>query len=210
MLTPWLPIYPCVLAIRNPFLCIFRPEKKIKIHLPWTNVIKYVLVSDYLNDCIDDILFYVTLKEKRHVTVIISWHWNLRGNFLVDTLRYLSWSDLSRSWHLAASGMGLGVISHQVGLLTALHHNYPASTSVLRSKEAIWRPPWVDGPRAKRPSASCPECICNHPRPWSRPCVSDWGCGAVILLSRGEFGREKNKICYQRVCVWTICYMPNL
>ena len=63
---------------------------------------------------------------------------------------------------------------------------------------------------AKRPSAGCPECICNRPRPWSRPCVSDWGCGTVILLSRGEFGREKNKICYQRVCVWTFCYMPNL
>ena len=54
------------------------------------------------------------------------------------------------------------------------------------------------------------ECICNRPRPWRRPCVSDWGCGAVILLSRGEFGREKNKICYQRGCVWTFCYMPNL
>ena len=63
---------------------------------------------------------------------------------------------------------------------------------------------------AKRPSAGCPECICNRPRPWSRPCVSDWGCGAVILLSRGEFGREKNKICYERGCVWTFCYMPNL
>ena len=63
---------------------------------------------------------------------------------------------------------------------------------------------------AKRPSAGCPECICNRPRPWRRPCVSDWGCGAVILLSRGEFGREKNKICYQRGCIWTFCYMPNL
>ena len=63
---------------------------------------------------------------------------------------------------------------------------------------------------AKRPSAGCPECICNRPRPWRRPCVSDWGCGAVILLSRGEFGREKNKICYQRGCVWTFYYMPNL
>ena len=63
---------------------------------------------------------------------------------------------------------------------------------------------------ARRPSAGCPECICNRPRPWRRPCVSDWGCRAVILLSRGEFGREKNKICYQRGCVWTFCYMPNL
>ena len=63
---------------------------------------------------------------------------------------------------------------------------------------------------SKRPSAGCPECICNRPRPWSRPCVSDWSCGAVILLNRGEFGREKNKICYQRGCFWTFCYMPNL
>ena len=63
---------------------------------------------------------------------------------------------------------------------------------------------------AKRPSAGCPECICNRPRPWRWPCVSDRGCGAVILLSRGEFGREKNKICYQRGGVWTFCYMPNL
>ena len=63
---------------------------------------------------------------------------------------------------------------------------------------------------AKCPSAGCPECICNRPRPWCRPCGSDWGCGAVILLSRGEFGREKNKICYQRGGVWTFCYMPNL
>ena len=62
------------------------------------------------------------------------------------------------------------------------------------------------------PSAGCPECICNRPspRPWSRPCVSDWGCGAVILLSRGEFDRENYKICYQRGCVWTFCCMPNL
>ena len=60
-----------------------------------------------------------------------------------------------------------------------------------------------------RADGRCPECICNRPRPWNRPCVSDWGCGAVILLSRGEFGREKNKICYQRGCVWTFCYMPN-
>ena len=52
-------------------------------------------------------------------------------------------------------------------------------------------------------SGRWPECICDRPRPWSRPCVSDWGCGAVISLSRGEFGREKNKICYQRGCVWT-------
>ena len=63
---------------------------------------------------------------------------------------------------------------------------------------------------AKRPLAGCPECICNRPRPWRRPCVSDWGCGAVILLSRGEFGCDKNKICYQRGCVWTYCYVPNL
>ena len=57
VLTPWLPIYPCVHAIRFPFLYIFHSEKKIKIYLPWTDVIKCVLVSDYWNDCIDDIIF---------------------------------------------------------------------------------------------------------------------------------------------------------
>ena len=45
------------------------------------------------------------------MTFIISWHCGLGGNFLADTLRYLSWPALSRSWHLAASGMGLGVTS---------------------------------------------------------------------------------------------------
>ena len=53
---------------------------------------------------------------------IISWHCSLGGNFLADTLRYLSWPALSRSWHLAASGMGLRVMSHQAELLTTLHH----------------------------------------------------------------------------------------
>ena len=32
-------------------------------------------------------------------------------------------------------------------------------------------------------------------------------CGVVILLSRGEFGRERNKISYQRGCAWTFCYV---
>ena len=35
-------------------------------------------------------------------------------------------------------------------------------------------------------------------------------CGVVILLSRGEFGRERNKISYQRGCAWTFCYVSNL
>ena len=30
VLTPWLPIYPCVHAIRYPFLYIFHSEKKSK------------------------------------------------------------------------------------------------------------------------------------------------------------------------------------
>ena len=65
---------------------------------------------------------------------------------------------------------------------------------------------FLGGFGAKRPSAGCPECISNRPRPR----VSDWCCGAVILLSQGEFGREKNKICYQRGSVWTFCYMSLL
>ena len=66
--------------------------------------------------------FLCNLLEKRFVIFIFSWHCSLGGNFLADTLRYLSWPALSRSWHLAASGMGLGVICHQAGLLTTLHH----------------------------------------------------------------------------------------
>ena len=56
------------------------------------------------------------------MTFIIPRHCSLGGNFLADTFWYLSWPALSRSWHLAASGMGLGVTSHQAGLLTTLHH----------------------------------------------------------------------------------------
>ena len=66
--------------------------------------------------------FLCNLLEKRYVIFIISWHCSLGGNFLADTIRYLSWPALSRSWHLAASGMGLRVMSHQAGLLTTLHH----------------------------------------------------------------------------------------
>ena len=46
VLIPWLPIYPCMLAIRCPFLCMFRTDKKVKIYLPWTDVMKCVFVSD--------------------------------------------------------------------------------------------------------------------------------------------------------------------
>ena len=66
--------------------------------------------------------FLCNLLEKLYVIFIISWHCSLGGNFLADTLRYLRWPALSRSWHLAASGMGLEVMSHQAGLLTTLHH----------------------------------------------------------------------------------------
>ena len=90
--------------------------------MPRTDVIKCVFASDYWNDCIDDILFLCNSLEKRYVIFIISWHCSLGGDFLADTLRYLRWPALSRSWHLAASGMGLRVMSHQAGLLTTLHH----------------------------------------------------------------------------------------
>ena len=128
--TPWLSIYPCVLAIRCLFLCMFQPEKK---YLPWTNVIKCVLVSDYLNGCIDDMLFMSHVKEP-YVTVITSWHWSLGGSFLSDIKRYLNWPALSSSWHLAASGKQ-GCWPHCITV----------TTSVFLSKEAIWRPPWVQG-----------------------------------------------------------------
>ena len=102
------------LQLNAPFFACFT-QKKVKIYLPWTDVIKCVFVSNYLNDCNDDITFLCNLLEKRYVTFIISYHWSLGGDFLADTLRYLSWPPLSRSWHLAASGTGQGVMSHQAG-----------------------------------------------------------------------------------------------
>ena len=59
--------------------------------------------------------FLCNLLEKRYVTFMISWHRNLGDNFLADTLRYLSWPPLSRSWHLTAYGTGQGVMNHQTG-----------------------------------------------------------------------------------------------
>ena len=85
--------------------------------------------------------FLCNLWQRHYVIFIISWHCSLGGNFLADALRYLSWPALSRSWHLAASGMGLGVMSHQAGCWP---HSI-TSTSVFLSKEAIWWPPWVLG-----------------------------------------------------------------
>ena len=41
--------------------------------------------------------FLCNLLEKRYVILIISWHCSLGGNFLADTLRYLSWPALSKS-----------------------------------------------------------------------------------------------------------------
>ena len=66
--------------------------------------------------------FLCNLSEKHYVIFMTSWHCSLGGNFLADALRYLSWPAISRSWHLAASGMGLGAMSHLAGLLTTLHH----------------------------------------------------------------------------------------
>ena len=109
------------MQLNAPFFIYFT-QKKIYIYFPRSDAIKCVFVSDYWNGCIDDILFLRNLLEKPYVIFIISWHCSLRGNFLADTLRYLNWPALSRSWHLAASGMGLGVMSHQAGLLTTLHH----------------------------------------------------------------------------------------
>ena len=85
--------------------------------------------------------FLCNLLEKRYVTFIISWHSSLGGNFLADTLRYLSWPALSRSWHLAASGTGQEVMSHQADCWP----HCITVTSVFLGKEAIWWPPWVEG-----------------------------------------------------------------
>ena len=91
----------------------------ILIYLPWTVVVCLCQITGMTTLMT---YFLCNLLEKRYVIFIISWHCSLGSNFLIDTLRYLSWSALSRSWHLVASGMGLGVMSHQAGLLTTLHH----------------------------------------------------------------------------------------
>ena len=121
VLTPWLPIYPCVHAIRCPFLYIFHSEKNLNLFA--TNGCNKMCVCVRLLEWLHwwhNFLCY--LLEKRYVVFITSWHCSLGGNFLADTIRYLSWPALSRSWHLAASGMGLRGMSHQAGLLTTLHH----------------------------------------------------------------------------------------
>ena len=121
VLTPWLTIYPCVHAIRCPFLYIFHSEKNLNLFA--TNGCNKMCVCVRLLEWLHwwhNFLCY--LLEKRYVVFITSWHCSLGGNFLADTIRYLSWPALSRSWHLAASGMGLRVMSHQAGLLTTLHH----------------------------------------------------------------------------------------
>ena len=112
-------------------------RKKILIYLPRTDVIKCVLL-EWLHWWHT---FLCNLWEKRYVIFIISWHCSLGADFLADALRYLSWPALSRSWHLAASGMGLEVMSHQAGCWP----HCITSTSVFLSKEAIWWPPWVEG-----------------------------------------------------------------
>ena len=121
VLTPWLPIYPRVHAIRCPFLYIFHTEKNLNLFA--TNRCNKMSVCVRLLEWLHWWhTFLCNLLEKHYVIFIISWHCSLGGNFLADTIRYLSWPALSRSWHLAASGMGLRVMSHQAGLLTTLHH----------------------------------------------------------------------------------------
>ena len=75
--------------------------------------------------------FLCNLLEKHYVIFIISWHCSLGGNFLADTLRYLSWPALSRSWHLAASGMRLKVHSHMRGQTRAGAGGKLVSTQII-------------------------------------------------------------------------------
>ena len=140
VLTPWLPIYPCVHTIRYPFLYIFHSEKNLNLFAT-NRCNKNVFLCQITGMTALMTYFLCNLWEKHYVIFIISWHCSLGGNFLADALRYLSWPALSRSWHLAASGMGLGVMSHQAGCWP----HCITSTSVFLSKEAIWWPPWVEG-----------------------------------------------------------------
>ena len=96
VLTPWLPIYPCVHAIRCPFLYIFHTEKNLNIFA--TNRCNKMCVCVRLLEWLHWWhTFLCNLLEKHYVTFIISWHCSLGGNFLADTIRYLSWPALSRS-----------------------------------------------------------------------------------------------------------------
>ena len=118
VLNPWLPIYPCVHAIRCPFLYMFHSEKNLNLFATNRCNKMYVCVRllewlHWWHICLCNLL------EKRYLS---SPGIAVRRQFFADTLRYHSWPTLSRSWHLAASGMGLGVMSHQAGLLTTLHH----------------------------------------------------------------------------------------
>ena len=122
VLTPWLPIYPCVHAIRCPFLYIFHSEKNVNLFATSRCNKMCFFLCQITGMTALMTYFLCNLLGKRYVIFIISWHCSLGGNFLADALRYLSWPALSRSWHLTASGMGLGVMSHQAGLLTTLHH----------------------------------------------------------------------------------------
>ena len=108
---------------------MFQPEEKIICHEPITENV--CLCQTSWRTALVAYFFLHNLLEKRYAIVIISWHWSLGGNCLANTSRYLSWLAVSMSWHLAAFWMVLGVVSHQAGLLTTLHHSYPASTCFL-------------------------------------------------------------------------------
>ena len=131
VLTPWLPIYPCVHAIRCPFLYVFHSEKNLNLFVTnrCNKMCLFVRLLEWLHWWHT---FLCNLWENHYVIFIISCYCSLGSNFLPDSLSYLSWPALSRSWHLAASGMGPGVLSHQAGCWP----HCITSTSVFLSKEA--------------------------------------------------------------------------
>ena len=131
VLTTWLPIYPCVHAIKCLFLYMFHSEKK-NLNLFATNQCNEMCQITGMTALMT--YFLCNLLEKHYVIFIISWHCSLGGNFLADTLRYLSWVGLLSAgvdtWQLLEQGCWPHCIT---------------STSVFLSKEAIWWPPWVEG-----------------------------------------------------------------
>ena len=103
VLTPWLPIYPCVHAIRCPFLYIFHSEKNLNLFATnrCNKMCFYVRLLEWLHWWHT---FLCNLWEKRYVIFIISWHCSLGANFLA-----IFWNG----------AMGYEPSSR---LLTTLHH----------------------------------------------------------------------------------------
>ena len=108
------------------------PTHSIKLFAMNCGAIVYVCLGeiDWTNTLISNVLYQLDGLVLWQIFVFRQWC--LANNFRADTLMCINWSAHARSWrwHLAASELGLRVISHRTGVLATLHHSYPAPTSV--------------------------------------------------------------------------------